>query len=167
MSQLVNAKNQPPKDLNLFFPSAKIIIRHPSDDNKILLIQRNKYYEPAGGKVEIDFEKRTAESLEQCAIREANEELGLAVAIEQYIGSYYFFWSIDPNKCSSCVVFVGTIVTQDPTFVANADTCEFITEPAWVCVDDILNKTLSIDPLYIGLEDLMINYCRQLKMLSK
>lgn len=147
----------------MFFPSAKVVIRHPSDTDKILLIKRNAYYEPAGGKVEVDFEKKIAESLEQCAIREVQEELGLAVSIDYYLGSYYFFWSIAPNKCSSCAVFVGTIVSQDPTFTANADTCELPMEPAWVSVSDILSKAVRVDPVYVGLENLLYNYCTQTK----
>ncbi len=147
----------------MYFPSAKIIIRHPADADKILLVQRNTYYEPAGGKLEINFSTRTAENLEQCAIREAREELGLTVSIERYIGSYYFFWSIDPSKFSSCAVFVGGIVAQDKDFIANADTCELAIEPAWVSVDDVLSNKVPIDPLYIGLEDLLLDYCRQLK----
>ncbi len=67
----------------MFFPSAKVIIKHPTQPDKILLIKRNGHYEPAGGKVEINFEKKMAESLEQCAIREAQEELGLIVSIER------------------------------------------------------------------------------------
>lgn len=163
LSQHLNAYAQQSKEIKMFYPSAKIIIRHPTDSDKILLIKRKGYYEPAGGKVEIDFEKNMAESLEQCAIREAQEELGLTVSIERYIGSYYFFWSIDVNKFSSCAVFIGDIISEDSAFVANADTCEFTTEPAWVSVDDLLNKNAEIDPLYIGLESLLLNYCKQLK----
>jgi|GEM_PF-1644140 8-oxo-dGTP pyrophosphatase MutT (NUDIX family) len=152
-----------PKEFDMFFPSAKIVVRHPLDAEKILLVQRNAYYEPAGGKLEIDFSTRTAENLEQCAIREAREELGLMVSIEQYIGSYYFFWSIDPNKFSSCAVFVGEIVAQDPAFITNADSSELRIDPVWVSVNDILDKKVRVDPLYIGLEDLLIDYCRQVK----
>jgi 8-oxo-dGTP pyrophosphatase MutT (NUDIX family) len=148
----------------MFFPSAKIIIRHPYDINKILLIKRKNHYEPAGGKIEIDFEKRTAESFEQCAVREAREELGLRVGIERYIGSYYFFWSIAPNKCSVSALFEGSIISRDVAFTANADTCEFAIESAWVSVGDIVNKAAPIDPLYIGLEDLLINYCKKLNL---
>lgn len=147
----------------MFFPSAKVIIKHPTQSDKILLIKRNGHYEPAGGKVEINFEKKIAESLEECAIREAQEELGITISIDQYIGSYYFFWSIAADKFSSCALFIGTIVSQDPTFTANADTCEFTAEPAWVSIDDLLNKKVEIDPLYIGLESLLLNYCKQLK----
>ena len=147
----------------MFYPSAKIIIKHPTDKNKILLIKRNGHYEPAGGKVEVNFETKEAESLEQCAIREAQEELGLTVVIERYLGSYYFFWSIDPNKCSLCAVFVGNVISEDPEFMSNADLLEVAIEPAWILVDDVLNKRVLIDPLYSGLEELMFNFCIQLK----
>ena len=151
----------------MFFPSSKVIIRHPSDANKILLVKRHVrgaiYYEPAGGKVEIDFEKRVAESLEECAIREAKEELGLTVGIDGYLGSYYFFWVIAPKKCSSCAVFIGKILDEDLTFSVNADACELTIEPAWVTVDEILEKQIPIDPSYVGLENLLMNCCRQIK----
>jgi len=94
----------------MFFPSAKVIIKHPTKHNTILLIKRQIhgqiFYEPAGGKAEINFEKKKAENLEECAIREIQEELGLNIKIEEYVGSYYFFWTIDPTKCSLCAVFV-------------------------------------------------------------
>ena len=141
----------------IFYPAAKIIIRHPSDSEKILLIQRKGYYEPAGGRIEIDFTKKIAETVEQCVIREAQEELGLTAAIDRYIGSYYFFWSIDATKASSCVVFDGTIISQDPDFVTNADSHEVEIMPAWVSLNDIITKTAPIDPLFCGLEKLMIN----------
>lgn len=112
----------------MFFPSAKILLKYPEDNTKILLVRRminEKYfYEPAGGKVEIDFKNRKAESLEECAIREAKEELGVTVEINEYLGSYYFFWSIDPNKFSSCVVFAGDIIALDESFTSNIDSCE-------------------------------------------
>ncbi len=158
------------KEIRLFFPSAKIIIRHPSNTNKILLVRRSVrnavFYEPAGGKAEIDFEKRVAENLEECALREVREELGLTVKIEQYLGSYYFFWVIDPSKCSSCAVFVGSIVDEDRNFVSNADVNELPIKPAWVTIDDILDKKISIDASYVGLEELIMNYCRRIKNLS-
>ncbi len=146
----------------LFFLSAKIILRHPTDQSKVLLIKRmvnGKFsYEPAGGKVECDFKSKIAESLEECAVREAQEELGLTVKIEHYIGSYYFFWIIDSNKCSSCALFIGTITSQDEEFVANADACELPIEPEWIMIDNLINKKVPIDVCHVGLENLMINY---------
>jgi 8-oxo-dGTP pyrophosphatase MutT (NUDIX family) len=151
----------------MFFPSSKVIIRHPSDINKILLVRRNVggaiYYEPAGGKVEVDFEKRIAESLEECAIREAQEELGVTVELEKYVGSYYFFWIIAPNKCSSCAVFIGKILNEDLTFHGNKDACELAIEPVWVTIGEVLEKKIPIDPSYVGLENLLMNCCRKIK----
>ena len=151
----------------MFFPSSKVIIRHPSDSNKLLLIKRNVhgalYYEPAGGRVEIDFANRVAESLESCAIREVKEELGISIDIDDYVGSYYFFWIIAPDKCSSCAVFVGKILDADASFQTNADTCELSIEFIWVSIDDILEKRISIDPTYVGLENVLMKYCQQVK----
>lgn len=151
----------------MFFPSSKVIIRHPSDVNKILLIKRHVrgsiYYEPAGGKVEIDFENKVAESLEECAIREAKEELGFTIDIDGYLGSYYFFWIIAPNTCSSCAVFMGKVLDEDITFSGNADSCELAIEPVWVTIDDILEKRIPIDPSYVGLESILMNCCNQIK----
>ena len=145
----------------MFYPSAKIIIKHPSDRNKILLVKRyvdNKiFYEPCGGKVEIDYDKKKAESLEECVVREALEELGLLVKIEKYIGSYYFFWTIDKNKCSSCALFVGNIVGEDANFTDNADQCELPIEPEWVTIEDIVNKKIRFNKSHIGLENLIMN----------
>jgi 8-oxo-dGTP pyrophosphatase MutT (NUDIX family) len=92
-------------------PAAKVLVRDPKDISKLLLITRyvngTYYYEPAGGKVEVDYEQQTAETLEDCAICEAHEELGVSVSIDRYLGSYYFFWAIDQNKCSSCALFLA------------------------------------------------------------
>ena len=155
----------------MFIPSSKVIIHHPSDRNKILLVRRTVngaiYYEPAGGKLEYDALCKTAETLEECAIREVHEELGLVVRIEEYIGSYYFFWLIDEKKGSSCAVFTATIVDQDTNFKGNSDTCELPIEQAWVTVDDILNKKISIDPMYVGLEKVLMDYCMSMQRSEK
>src|ERR1700722_3174724 len=107
----------------LSFPSAKIILRHPEDSSQILMIKRtikDKYfYEPVGGKIEVDFKNNIAETFEQCAIREAKEELGLSVQIDRYLGSYYFFWKIDPLKYSACVVYLGDIIDTKIEFRTN------------------------------------------------
>ena len=146
----------------MIFPSAKIIIKHPSDENRILLIKRTVHgkqvYEPAGGKVEVNFENKSSESLEECAIREAREELGLTVTIDGYLGSYYFFWTIDPNKCSSCALFVGSIVEKDTQFSGNTDLCELPFEPAWVSKEEIYSQSIPIDSSQMGLERLITAY---------
>lgn len=151
----------------MFFPSAKVIIRHPTDPKQILLVQRTigalSYVEPAGGKIEIDFEKKMAENFETCAIREVREELGLTIEIDSYVGSYYFFWNIDPKKCSCCAVFAGNIISRDATFSANHDSCELPIQPLWINIDDIVNKVVSINPVYVGLEELITKYCRLLQ----
>jgi NADH pyrophosphatase NudC (nudix superfamily) len=145
----------------MVYPSAKIILKHPTDANKILLVRRDVRgkisYEPAGGKLEIDFLEKKAESLEECAVREAQEELGMTVKIERYLGSYYFFWTIDSSKCSSCVVFIGHIVQEDKHFIKNADSCELPIEPAWVTRDDIVTKKTPIDECHVGLETIILN----------
>ena len=121
------------------------------------------YYEPAGGKIEIDFTKKIAETLEECAIREIKEELGLSITLDEYVGSYYFFWIIAPHRCSSCAVFTGKILDEDPTFTTNTDSCELTIEPIWVTLDEILEKKITIDPSYVGLENLLIKYCNKAK----
>ena len=158
----------------MFFPAAKIILRHPSDRTKILLIKRTihgiVYFEPAGGRVEVNFERKIAETLEECAIREAKEELGLTVTVDRYIGSYYFFWTIDPNKCSSCAVFIGTVI--DPNidnldvyidqiktegFITNTDTNELHFEPIWITLDDVLSQKVRINDTHVGLKEIILN----------
>lgn len=141
--------------INMFFPSAKIIIRNSNDHSLLLLGKRGDFYEPAGGKVEIDFNKRLSESLEECVLREAHEELGVKAKIESYLGSYYFFWSIDPNKASSCAVFLGSILEQDESFKTNKDSCELTITPEWVPVDVAINK---INPEYVGLQKIFNDY---------
>jgi 8-oxo-dGTP pyrophosphatase MutT (NUDIX family) len=144
----------------MFFPSAKIIIRNPNDFSLLFLVKRGSFYEPAGGKVEIDFNARLSESLEECALREAKEELGVTAQIESYLGSYYFFWSIDRNKASSCAVFLGNFLEQDTSFSSNSDLCELTITPEWVSIHEVVNK---INPEYIGLQKIFDSYQRALK----
>ncbi len=150
----------------MIYPSAKVIIRHADNPDSILLIKRSlngkMYYEPAGGRVEYSFDSCTAESFEQCAIREAQEEVGVLVDIGSYLGSYYFFWEIDPTKLSVCVVFEGIIKGFDPHFTTNSDRGEIPIEPAWVLKKDIISNMIPINPCYIGLNTLMREYCYRL-----
>ena len=139
------------KSTNMLFPSAKIIIKHPRDSSQLLVVKRKGYYEPAGGKVEVNFDHKTGETLEACAIREAFEELGLEVKIDQYLGSYYFFWSIDPSKASVCAVFLGSITNYDNNvFASNRDKKELLIEPQWTTLDQIKKN---INPEHIGLKE--------------
>lgn len=150
----------------MYFPASKVIIKHPEDKNKILLIKRKIkdeiLYEPAGGRIEINFEKKLAESFEECAVREIHEELGLFVKLERYIGSYYFFWSIDPNKCSCCALFVADIIGKDESFITNKDTIESHLEPIWVSKNDIINKKIDLSAQHVGLENLIKTYFYQI-----
>lgn len=147
----------------MIYPSAKVIIRHPDRKNSVLLIKRSlngmRYYEPAGGKLEYNFDARIAESFEQCAIREAQEEVGALIDIGDYLGSYYFFWEIDPNKLSVCAVFEGIVKGIDPHFTGNSDAWETPLEPVWVSTEDIISNQIPINPAHIGLDKLMRNYC--------
>src|SRR5580692_4930153 len=101
----------------MIYPSAKVIVRSHEKKDMLLLVKRTiygkTYYEPAGGKVEVDFANKKAESLEECADREIKEELGVSINIKGYIGSYYFFWHIDLKKLSVCALFDGFIKEQD------------------------------------------------------
>jgi 8-oxo-dGTP pyrophosphatase MutT (NUDIX family) len=145
----------------MFFPSAKIIVRHHSDKNKILLIKRNVNgvisYEPAGGRAEIDYQNLNAESLEECVIREAAEELGVRVSIEKYVGSYSYFWPHDLSNCSCYAVFVGNITQEVKNFTGNGDKDCWPVTPEWVTLEDIFNKKIVINPTHKGLEELVLN----------
>jgi 8-oxo-dGTP pyrophosphatase MutT (NUDIX family) len=147
----------------MHYPSAKVIVRSAEKPDMVLLIQRSwhgkDYYEPAGGRVEADFNLLQSESLEECARREIAEELGIYVDIKEYLGSYYFFWSIDQKKLSVCAVFEGIITGHDADFVSNKDSFELAFKAAWIPLHDIANGSIKVDPVYVGLETVMKNYC--------
>jgi hypothetical protein len=62
------------------------------------------------------------------------------------------------NQCSSCAVFIGSIVDEDKDFVKNVDTCELPIEPAWVTLDDIVSQKATIDDCHVGLKNIVLNY---------
>ena len=139
------------------FVAAKIIIQHPYLD-QVLLVQRErsgiKLFEPCGGRLEIDFSKKYAESLEKCAQREAMEELGVGIYDLEYMGSYAFFWTKRDNVCSVCVLFFAkTEFSGDIHRVADAE-C-YPAYPKWVSADDLLSENARIDPAALGLKELI------------
>ncbi len=146
----------------MFLPSAKVIIRHPQDKELLLLIKRNVHgvitYEPAGGRVEINYDTLTAENLEECAIREVKEEVGVFISIDSYLASYSFFWPHDLTKCSLYSVFVGTFLENDSTFTGNGDNDDWPIEPVWVRYKDILSKKFILNPAHKGLEEIVFKY---------
>lgn len=144
------------------FPSSKVIVKDPYNPDKILLIKRksgNGYHEPAGGRVEINSGLRIGENLEQCALREAKEELGLTLELDKYIGSYYFFWKSDPQKCSVCALFTTIMVDESINFVSKNDFDIYEDESKfdaeWVSLDAIRYGKIKFDPIFIGLDKLM------------
>jgi NADH pyrophosphatase NudC (nudix superfamily) len=139
----------------MFYPSAKAVVYDPHNPEMLLLAMRNGHYEPAGGKLNISFVGKKAESFEECAIREAHEELGAEIVIKNYIGSYNFFWTINVNCMSACVVFSAVLIKLDDNFSENKDCEEFPVKPVWVHAQDIVNGNISIDRQFIGLESLM------------
>lgn len=154
-----------------FFPSAKVVIRDPLNKERIFLVKRTIqdkiFYEPAGGKVKIEPKLKKAETLEECAIREIREELGCTFTIDQYIGSYYFFWTIAPKNCSICALFLGTLLSQNDLFQKNEDENELLITPEWVSIYDILEKRIPIDRAQVGLERLLLKIINEKICLEK
>lgn len=146
----------------MFYPAAKVILQHPTKHDTILIVKRHLpdsvSYEPVGGRLNIDFERKISESIEECAIREVQEEIGLIISLERYIGSYYLFWTTEDSQGCSCSLFVGTIVNKDSHYKGNPDTEEEPLEPVWVSYDDILSKKIIFNPAQIGLEKLVLDY---------
>lgn len=143
---------------NIQYPSAKVVLRRPSD-NKILLLARTidmkVGFEPAGGKVESDFVTKTSETFENCAMREIKEELGIEAKITHYIGSYFFFWSIQENTSSHCVLFLADILSSNEITAAQQDACGHVS-PVWVSISDIKARSIPVRDYHVGLEDLLV-----------
>lgn len=147
----------------MIHPSAKVIVRSLYEKDVLLLLKRitngKTYYEPAGGKIEYSFESQACESFEQCAVREVKEEMGVSVDLKNYLGSFHFFWDIAPDNLSVCVVFEGILKGIDLSFIGNSDSCELPMEPEWVNVSDIISGKILINPIYVGLDKIILNYC--------
>lgn len=139
----------------MLYPSAKALVFHPSRPYELLMLRRNEYYEPAGGKVWVNFARKEAEDLEACAIRECKEELGATVEISRYLGSYYFFWTRLPDCASVCVLYSAQLIHLDENQLMEQDHAGFPMEPVWVNVHDIINGNTPINSSFIGLEPLV------------
>lgn len=139
------------------FVAAKIMVQHPTLD-QVLLVMRERsgifYGEPCGGRVEIDWHQKRAETLEVCAQREAMEELGVEIYDLKYVGNYTFFWTKRENVCSICVLFTAkTHFTGEIKAVAD-EGC-YPAYPQWIAMEDILSEKVLMDPTPLGLASLM------------
>lgn len=150
----------------MIYPAAKVVLIDPSQPSKLLLVYREVNglggYEAAGGRVEVDFQKKTTENFESCAVREIKEEVGVDVNIISYLGSYTFFWSMKESTCSSCVVFLGEIVGGTISDV-NLDKSEYPHETKWISTQDILNDKIAIRDNHLGLKEILIKTAKQLE----
>ncbi len=144
------------------FAAAKVIIPHPKD-NKLLLVSRiidsDFAYEPAGGRIDADFKTDYAESFEQCAIREAKEELNLDIRIQNYLGSYYFFWDNTINNTrafTACTVFLADAISNIENLSLIGDLEMNPVYPKWIDIDEILAGKIPFREKNVGLEDLVM-----------
>lgn len=138
------------------YSAAKVIVRHPSEDS-LLLVHRTIRgvfaYEPAGGRIDIDFENKIAENFEECAIREAKEELNLDIQLDRYLGSYYFFWQDDERGiegCTNCVTFLADPISDIAQIRADDETEEIPVTPEWISAERILAREIPINPACVG-----------------
>lgn len=143
----------------MIYPAAKVVLIDRANPGKLLLIYREINgkggYEPAGGRVEVNFSGKTAENFEMCAIREIKEEVGVHIKIIDYVGSYTFFWDIKENTCSSCVVFIGEIIEGKISNI-NLDESEYPHEIKWLDNQEIMNGKILIRDNHLGLKELLV-----------
>jgi len=145
------------------FAAAKVIIPHPKE-NKLLLVSRiidsDFAYEPAGGRIDTDFKTDYAENFEQCAIREAKEELNLDIRIQNYLGSYYFFWNNKSNNSrafTACTVFLAESISDIKNLSLIGDLEMNPVYPKWIDIDEILADKIPFREGNVGLKKLVMN----------
>lgn len=147
------------KLLKMIYPAAKVILISPSKKDQFLLVKRTidglSGYEAAGGRVEADIPNLECENYEQCAVREIKEELGVDIEILNYLGSYSFFWSIKPNTCSCCVVYLGRILSGEVSAI-NMDPNERSFESEWISTQAILDSKINIRENHSGLRPILL-----------
>lgn len=143
----------------MIYPAAKVVLIDRANPGKLLLIYREVNghggYEAAGGRIEVNFNDKSAETFEMCALREIKEEVGVDAKILEYLGSYTFFWDLRENTCSSCVVFLGEIIGGEISS-SNLDKSEFAHETKWVDINDIKNNKIPLRDNHIGLHEILI-----------
>jgi NADH pyrophosphatase NudC (nudix superfamily) len=122
-------------------------------------------YEAAGGRVEVNFESKSAETFEACAIREIKEEIGVDVKLLSYLGSYTFFWDMTDNTCSVCVVFLGEII-GGTIKNENVDPNEIAYDIRWVKILDVLNGNIPVRAGLVGLKPLLVKSANIIKKLD-
>lgn len=140
------------------YSASKVVVMH-SERPSLLLVNRQIGdtfgYEAAGGRVNIDFTRKQTETFEECAVREAQEELGLRVSIKDYLGSYAFFWESMPNTCTHCVVFLAEPLSDLEKIQSIGDTDGHLVRSEWVEVARILKGDLRIRDNHAGLIPLL------------
>lgn len=157
-------------EFKVLYPAAKVVLIDPLQLDKMLLIYRaingTAGYEAAGGRVEVNFQSKSAETFEECAIREIKEEIGVDIKLISYLGSYTFFWDIKDNTCSSCVVFLGEIMSGAINN-ENSDLTEIAYEIRWVRISDVLNGCIPVRASHSGLKPLLIKSAEIIKTMEE
>lgn len=153
----------------MIYAAAKVVLFDPAIPEKLLLIYReinqSGGYEAAGGRLEVDFESKTAENYEECAVREIKEEVGVDIKLSNYLGSYSFFWDLKENTVSSCVVFLGEIISG-AIHNNNLDKQELGLEPKWVTIHEVIHDLLPVRYNHIGLKPLLVKAINIIKAAS-
>lgn len=152
------------------FAAAKVIILHPNED-KLLLVSRmidgQVVFEPAGGRLDVDFDQKIAETFEECAIREAKEELNLDIKLGEYVGNYHFFWKCGPGPSTSaftiCNVYMAESLSSFAQLNVVGDLESAPVYPQWVSYESILSGKIPFADSCIGLQDIIYSVVKNIK----
>ncbi len=152
------------------FAAAKVIILHPTED-KLLLVSRviddQVVFEPAGGRLDVDFDQKIAETFEECAIREAKEELNLDIKLGVYLGNYHFFWKQVPDPSirafTICNVYMAESLSDFAQLNVVGDLESSPVYPQWVSYESILSRRVPFDDSCIGLQDIIYSVVKNIK----
>jgi 8-oxo-dGTP diphosphatase len=106
-------------------------------DNQILLAMKKRGFgvgkwNGCGGKAE------PGESIEQAAIREAQEEIGVTPLKPEQVGEFKFYMSADPDFCHHAHIFIARAWNGEPH-----ETEEM--RPQWFAFDTIPYDTMWAD----------------------